>query len=110
MERGSAPGARDHARATALEPQSDTGPHTVVHTALMMIVTAQPRSGLEFTTGDFGAARLKPSDFIYADPPYDVEFTQSAIHVASFMSLLRPGVRMCIAFARSSVKCSSSPP
>jgi DNA adenine methylase len=29
----------------------------------------------EFTAGDFGALRLHPDDFIYADPPYDVEFT-----------------------------------
>jgi DNA adenine methylase len=30
----------------------------------------------EFTTGDFEALALRPDDFIYADPPYDVEFTQ----------------------------------
>jgi DNA adenine methylase len=29
----------------------------------------------EFTTDDFGALRIQPDDFIYADPPYDVEFT-----------------------------------
>ena len=29
-----------------------------------------------FTAGDFEAMRVQPSDFIYADPPYDVEFTQ----------------------------------
>jgi DNA adenine methylase len=29
----------------------------------------------EFTLGDFEAIRLTPSDFVYADPPYDVEFT-----------------------------------
>jgi DNA adenine methylase len=28
-----------------------------------------------FTLGDFEAIRLKPGDFVYADPPYDVEFT-----------------------------------
>ena len=27
------------------------------------------------TTGDFGACQLDPDDFVYADPPYDVEFT-----------------------------------
>lgn len=31
-----------------------------------------------FTTGDFGAVSVSPDDFIYADPPYDVEFTQYA--------------------------------
>lgn len=29
----------------------------------------------EFVLGDFAALRVRPSDFIYADPPYDVEFT-----------------------------------
>ncbi|MGE0056390.1 MAG: DNA adenine methylase [Dehalococcoidia bacterium] len=30
----------------------------------------------QFTTGDFESIALRPDDFIYADPPYDVEFTQ----------------------------------
>ena len=30
----------------------------------------------EFTSGDFENVPLRPDDFIYADPPYDVEFTQ----------------------------------
>lgn len=30
----------------------------------------------EFTTGDFESVILNPNDFVYADPPYDVEFTQ----------------------------------
>lgn len=29
----------------------------------------------EFTHGDFEAMRLRRGDFLYADPPYDVEFT-----------------------------------
>lgn len=32
----------------------------------------------EFTSGDFGALRFQSDDFIYADPPYDVEFTAYA--------------------------------
>lgn len=32
----------------------------------------------EFTIGDFKTLNIKPNDFIYADPPYDVEFTQYA--------------------------------
>ncbi|MGH7985098.1 MAG: DNA adenine methylase [Candidatus Binataceae bacterium] len=32
-------------------------------------------SGWEFTFGDFEQIRLQPDDFVYADPPYDVEFT-----------------------------------
>lgn len=33
-------------------------------------------SGWEFTCGDFGEMRTAEGDFIYADPPYDVQFTQ----------------------------------
>ncbi len=29
-----------------------------------------------FTAGDFKLLKLRPTDFIYADPPYDVQFTQ----------------------------------
>lgn len=29
----------------------------------------------DFTCGDFGAVPLQSGDFVYADPPYDVEFT-----------------------------------
>jgi DNA adenine methylase len=29
----------------------------------------------QFTTGDFADIPLRPTDFVYADPPYDVEFT-----------------------------------
>jgi len=32
-------------------------------------------SGYEFTHGDFETLRIEPADFLYADPPYDVEFT-----------------------------------
>ncbi|MGA8569207.1 MAG: Dam family site-specific DNA-(adenine-N6)-methyltransferase, partial [Candidatus Binataceae bacterium] len=32
--------------------------------------------GWDFSAGDFEALELEPRDFIYADPPYDVEFTQ----------------------------------
>ncbi|HHY10530.1 MAG TPA: Dam family site-specific DNA-(adenine-N6)-methyltransferase, partial [Firmicutes bacterium] len=34
--------------------------------------------GYEFHQGDFAALAVKKADFIYADPPYDVEFTQYA--------------------------------
>ena len=29
----------------------------------------------DFTAGDFAALKLRKADFVYADPPYDVEFT-----------------------------------
>lgn len=32
----------------------------------------------EFSVGDFEKIALKPDDFVYADPPYDVEFTKYA--------------------------------
>ena len=32
--------------------------------------------GWTFRTGDFERLKVQPGDFIYADPPYDVEFTQ----------------------------------
>ncbi len=33
-------------------------------------------SGWDFTCGDFEALKLDAGDFTYADPPYDVQFTQ----------------------------------
>lgn len=33
-------------------------------------------AGWEFTCGDFETVRLEPDDFVYAAPPYDVEFRQ----------------------------------
>lgn len=35
---------------------------------------AEPLSRWTFTTGDFQAITVKPKDFVYADPPYDVQF------------------------------------
>ena len=35
-----------------------------------------PFSRFEFTNVDFEAIALQPDDFVYADPPYDVEFRQ----------------------------------
>jgi DNA adenine methylase len=32
-------------------------------------------AGWEFTMGDFAQIELRPDDFVYVDPPYDVEFT-----------------------------------
>ena len=36
----------------------------------------QAFAGWEFRAGDFEAVPLEKGDFVYADPPYDVEFTQ----------------------------------
>jgi DNA adenine methylase len=35
-------------------------------------------AGWQFTAGDFERIPLEPDDFVYADPPYDVEFTSYA--------------------------------
>ena len=35
-------------------------------------------AGWEFTLGSFDSVQLAPDDFVYADPPYDVEFTKYA--------------------------------
>ena len=35
----------------------------------------EPFSRWTFTSGDFEQLEIAPTDFIYADPPYDVEFT-----------------------------------
>jgi DNA adenine methylase len=35
-------------------------------------------AGWEFTSRDFESVPLKKGDFVYADPPYDVQFTQYA--------------------------------
>jgi len=35
-------------------------------------------AGWQFSVGRFDRFKLKPNDFVYADPPYDVEFTQYA--------------------------------
>ena len=35
-------------------------------------------AGWSFVSGDFARARIADDDFVYADPPYDVEFTRYA--------------------------------
>jgi DNA adenine methylase len=38
----------------------------------------EPFATWTFTVGDIGSVALLPDDFVYADPPYDVDFTQYA--------------------------------
>jgi DNA adenine methylase len=52
------------------------GRHESINYARDLSVYAGAMQGWRFTTGDFAALALEPGDFIYADPPYDVEFTQ----------------------------------
>lgn len=41
-----------------------------------LAVYTEAMSAWRFTSGDFESIELQPGDFVYADPPYDVEFTQ----------------------------------
>lgn len=43
----------------------------------------------EFVSRDFEKLRVDPEDFVYADPPYDVEFTQYAMHGFSWDDQVR---------------------
>ncbi len=52
------------------------GRHERINYAKDLSSYAEPMSRWRFTIGDFESIALEPDDFIYADPPYDVEFTQ----------------------------------
>jgi DNA adenine methylase len=43
-------------------------------------VYAGALAGWEFVSVDLGELDLRPDDFVYADPPYDVEFTSYSRH------------------------------
>lgn len=51
----------------------------------------QAFSGWEFTVGDFAALALQPDDFVYADPPYDVEFRQYSQDGFAWTEQIRTG-------------------
>jgi DNA adenine methylase len=52
------------------------GRHETINYAPDFAVYTEAMAGWRFTVGDFEKIELKPDDFVYADPPYDVEFTQ----------------------------------
>jgi DNA adenine methylase len=52
------------------------GRHTTINYARDLTGYVDAMRDWEFTTGDFESMALRPDDFVYADPPYDVEFTQ----------------------------------
>ena len=52
------------------------GRHTTIGYTRDFRQYAEPLRRWTFTDGDFESIRLSPKDFIYADPPYDVEFRQ----------------------------------
>ena len=52
------------------------GRHTTINYQRDLSFYSEAMRDWQFTTGDFAGLPLQPDDFIYADPPYDVEFTQ----------------------------------
>lgn len=52
------------------------GRHVTINYARDLKHYVQAMAGWTFEIGDFESLALEPDDFIYADPPYDVEFTQ----------------------------------
>jgi len=51
------------------------GQYKRINYALDFLGYREALSGWEFHAGDFAGIPLDPADFVYADPPYDVEFT-----------------------------------
>lgn len=54
------------------------GRHKTIAYATSFLEYREALAGWEFCAGDFAALALGPDDFVYADPPYDVEFTSYA--------------------------------
>jgi DNA adenine methylase len=52
------------------------GRHETINYARDFSVYTEAMAAWRFTVGDFESIELQPDDFVYADPPYDVEFTQ----------------------------------
>jgi DNA adenine methylase len=52
------------------------GRHEAINYAPDLSLYPAALDGWRFTAGDFESLELDAGDFIYADPPYDVEFTQ----------------------------------
>ena len=52
------------------------GRHEAINYAPDLSIYPEAMANWRFTAGDFEWLELEPGDFIYADPPYDVEFTQ----------------------------------
>lgn len=54
------------------------GKYNTIHYAADFYAYQAPLSAWTFTAGDFQSIDLDSDDFVYADPPYDVPFTQYA--------------------------------
>src|SRR4051812_21412721 len=53
-----------------------SGRHTTINSPRALAPPRPAMQGWSLKTGDFARLKLEPGDFVYADPPYDVEFTQ----------------------------------
>jgi DNA adenine methylase len=53
-------------------------------------------AGWNFTSDDIAGVALEPDDFVYADPPYDVEFTQYARGVFRWEDQVRTAERLAM--------------
>ncbi len=52
------------------------GRYTVINYVSDFTAYKEPFSKWDFTCGDFESVKIRETDFIYADPPYDVDFRQ----------------------------------
>ena len=52
------------------------GRHASINYQRDLTSYVEPLAGWDFSCGDFERVELRTGDFVYADPPYDVEFTQ----------------------------------
>ena len=65
------------------------GQHTRINYISNFCSYAEAMQGWTLTNGDFAELAIKASDFIYADPPYDVEFRQYAKEGFSWQDQIR---------------------
>lgn len=56
------------------------GKHKTIRYQDDFVVYQSTLSGWDFVVDDFERLQIRPDDFIYADPPYDVEFVQYSRH------------------------------
>jgi DNA adenine methylase len=65
------------------------GRHDTINYQRDLSAYVESLAGWEFRSGDFAALSVGPDDFIYADPPYDVEFTQYSKESFGWVEQLR---------------------
>ena len=65
------------------------GRHDTINYAREFGIYTDAMAAWRFTVGDFESIELRPDDFVYADPPYDVEFTQYSKEVFGWEEQVR---------------------